>query len=61
MCDLLVMHPNFNYAQNIAQAVVPFLNHQNKTARETVKNACKTIFKEDKKHEITLKVCVHYF
>lgn len=57
MCDLLTSHPNFNYSQNIAQAVVPFLNHHNKTVREMVKEACKTVFKEDKKQEITLKVC----
>lgn len=56
MCDLLTTHPNFNYAENIAQAVVPFLNHHNRTAREIVSNACKTIIKEDKKQEITLKV-----
>lgn len=56
LSDLLVTHPYFNYAQNIAQAIVPFLNHPNKDVRDVVKAACDTIFKEDKKQEITLKV-----
>lgn len=54
MCDLLVTHPYFNYGQNIAQVVVPFMNNRNKNIRQLVKVACKTVFKEDKKEEITL-------
>lgn len=56
MCDLLVAHPYFNFAPNIAQAVIPFLNHSESQIREIVSLACKSIFKEDKKEEITLKV-----
>ncbi|CAG9853869.1 unnamed protein product [Phyllotreta striolata] len=56
LCDLLVTHPYFNFSQNIAQAVVPFMNNRSKDIREIVKNAVKTIFKEDKKEEITLKI-----
>lgn len=56
MCDLLVTHPYFNYADNIAQVVVPFLNNQRPTVREIVKNCCKTVFKEDKREQITLKI-----
>lgn len=56
LCDLLVTHPYFNFSQNIAQAVVPFLNNPRKNIREIAKNAIKTVFKEDKKEEITLKV-----
>ncbi|CAG9821319.1 unnamed protein product [Phaedon cochleariae] len=56
MCDLLVSHPYFNYSQNIAQALVPFLNNPNKAVRDTVKTSFKTIFKEDKKEEITLRI-----
>ncbi|XP_068894937.1 nucleolar complex protein 3 isoform X2 [Tenebrio molitor] len=56
LCDLLVTHPYFNFSQNIAQAVVPFLNNPRKNIREIAKNAIKTVFKEDKKEEITLKI-----
>lgn len=56
MCELLVSHPYFNYSQNIAQVLVPFLNNSRKSVRDTVKNAIKTVFKEDKKEEISLKV-----
>ncbi|KAJ8923990.1 hypothetical protein NQ315_006766 [Exocentrus adspersus] len=56
MCDLLVAHPYFNFAQNIAQAIVPFLNSHNKTVRETVNASVKAVIKEDKKEEITLKI-----
>ncbi|XP_017782223.1 PREDICTED: nucleolar complex protein 3 homolog [Nicrophorus vespilloides] len=56
MCDLLVSHPYFNFAQNIVQTIVPFLNNPNKNVRQLVAAACKTVFKEDKREEITLKV-----
>lgn len=56
MCELLVSHSYFNYSQNIAQAVVPFLNHRNESVRANVKTTCETIFREDKKGEITLRI-----
>ncbi|XP_050299793.1 nucleolar complex protein 3 homolog [Anthonomus grandis grandis] len=56
MCDLLVTHPYFNYSQNIAQVLVPFLNNSRKNIRDLVKNSICTVFKEDKKEEITLKI-----
>ncbi|XP_050510797.1 nucleolar complex protein 3 homolog isoform X3 [Diabrotica virgifera virgifera] len=56
MCELLITHPYFNFSQNIAQAVVPFLNNRDKSVRELVKTSVKTVFKEDKKDEITLKI-----
>lgn len=56
MCDLLVSNPYFNYSQNIAQVVVPCLNNPRKSVREIVKVAVKTVIKEDKKEEVTLKV-----
>lgn len=59
MCELLITHSYFNYSQNIAQVLVPFLNHKNEIVREKVKATCETIFTEDKKGEMTLKVsCV---
>ncbi|KAL1493764.1 hypothetical protein ABEB36_009457 [Hypothenemus hampei] len=56
LCSLLVSHPNFNYSQNIAQVIVPFLNHSRRDLRQGVKQSVITIFKEDKKQEITLKI-----
>lgn len=56
MCDLLVTHPYFNFSVNIVQAVIPLLNHKQASIRQTISLACKTVFKEDKKEEITLKV-----
>lgn len=56
MCELLIVHPYFNYAENIAQSVVPFLNHRHTPIREMVNSSIKTIFKQDKKGDITLKI-----
>lgn len=61
LCDLLVTHPHFNYAQNVAQAVVPFLNNSRAEVREIAKNCIKQVFKEDKKDEITLNVSKIWF
>lgn len=57
MCELLIEHPYFNYSENIASALIPFLNHRHRPIREMVNGCCKTIFKQDKKGDITLKVC----
>lgn len=56
LCDLLQAHPYFNYSENIAQAVIPFLNHTSITTREKVKIMCKNVFSEDQKGDITLKI-----
>lgn len=56
ICDLLVTHPYFNYSENIVQVVVPFLNNRNRNVREIVAGCCKTVFKEDKKEKISLKI-----
>ncbi|CAG9568368.1 unnamed protein product [Danaus chrysippus] len=55
MCSLLVARPNFNYATNIAQSVIPFLD-TTPEARNTVTEACTAVFKEDRKGEITLAI-----
>ncbi|OWR45940.1 Nucleolar complex protein 3, partial [Danaus plexippus plexippus] len=55
MCTLLVARPNFNYATNIAQSVIPFLD-TTPEARNTVTEACTDVFKEDNKGEITLAI-----
>ncbi|RVE52589.1 hypothetical protein evm_002708 [Chilo suppressalis] len=56
MSGLLVARPQFNYATNIAQSIVPFLDCKDPKARETVTDACKNVFNDDNKGEITLTV-----
>lgn len=53
LCELLIAHPYFNYSTNIAQILVSFLNVGNEKVRTTVKNSFVTIFKTDKRLEVT--------
>ncbi|XP_060806049.1 nucleolar complex protein 3 homolog [Amyelois transitella] len=55
MCDLLVSKPNFNYATNIAQSVIPYLDCET-SASEIVTDACGKVFVEDTKGDITLAI-----
>lgn len=56
MAGLLVARPNFNYATNIAQSVVPFLDSREQRARQIVTDACVSVFADDNKGDITLAV-----
>ncbi|XP_023953966.2 nucleolar complex protein 3 homolog [Bicyclus anynana] len=56
MATLLVARPNFNYATNIAQSVVPFLDSREPRARAIVSESFASVFTEDKKGEITLAI-----
>ncbi|KAJ0172059.1 hypothetical protein K1T71_012032 [Dendrolimus kikuchii] len=56
MSGLLVARPNFNYATNIAQSVIPYLDCRNESARNIVSESCANVFAEDKKGEITLTI-----
>ncbi|XP_045779458.1 nucleolar complex protein 3 homolog isoform X1 [Maniola jurtina] len=56
MAGLLVARPNFNYATNIAQSVIPFLDSREHAARQVVTDSCEQVFAEDKKGEITLTI-----
>ncbi|CAH0731328.1 unnamed protein product, partial [Brenthis ino] len=56
MCSMLAARPNFNYATNIAQSVVPLLGCRLPEAREEVTACCEQLFKEDSKGEITLTI-----
>lgn len=55
MCELLVAHPHFNFANNILHAVCPVLTSTHTAARTTVKNAVEEVFKGDKRGEISLE------
>ena len=39
MCDLLVAHPQFNFAPNMVNLLVPYLNSRNDGDRATAKSA----------------------
>ncbi|KAL0868219.1 hypothetical protein ABMA27_007754 [Loxostege sticticalis] len=56
MCGVLEARPQFNYATNIAQSVVPYLDCPEEQAREIVTECCRNVFNEDKKGEITLAI-----
>lgn len=53
MCQLLVAHPHFNFAQNILHAITPLLNHTDEATRTMVKEAVKQIFQSDMRGEIS--------
>ncbi|KAG6451297.1 hypothetical protein O3G_MSEX007058 [Manduca sexta] len=56
MCGLLVARPQFNYATNIAQSVVPYLDCRDERARQIVTESCVAVFADDKKGDITLTI-----
>jgi nucleolar complex protein 3 len=56
MCDLLVAHPYFNYSHNLVQMLVPYLNHPLSAVRQLCANSICTVFRNDKKGEISLEV-----
>ena len=39
MCDLLVSHPQFNFAPNMVNLLVPYLNSRDDGDRATAKSA----------------------
>ncbi|XP_053615833.1 nucleolar complex protein 3 [Plodia interpunctella] len=55
MCDLLTSRPHFNYATNIAQSVIPYLDCE-PSASELVTDACRKVFADDNKGDITLVI-----
>ncbi|XP_047994927.1 nucleolar complex protein 3 homolog [Leguminivora glycinivorella] len=56
LCGLLVARPMFNYATNIAQTTVPFLDCGHTDAADIATECAKTVFQEDAKGEITLTI-----
>ncbi|CAH0385163.1 unnamed protein product [Bemisia tabaci] len=54
LSDLLVAHPYFNYAKNIAQLLVVYLNYKDPGIRTIVAKGIKQIFRQDKKGLISL-------
>lgn len=56
MSDLLVAKPYFNFASNIANYLVPFLNNHSRTIRTLVATCFGQVFKEDRRGEISLNI-----
>jgi hypothetical protein len=56
MCDLLVAHPYFNFSHNLVQMLVPYLNHSLPSVRQLCANSICTVFRNDKRGEISLEV-----
>nr|CAD7409092.1 unnamed protein product [Timema poppensis] len=56
LCDLLVAHPYFNFSKNLVQMLVPFLNCRLPSIRQTCAKCFKTVFRGDKRGQITLDI-----
>ena len=48
MCDLLVAHPQFNFAANMVNLLVPYLNSRDEGDRATAKSAVQVHNSTDK-------------
>ncbi len=55
MCQLLVVHPHFNFAKNILHAITPILTSGHPGARNMVKKTLEEVFKGDMRGEISLE------
>ena len=53
LMELLVSHPEFNYAENIIQFSVAYLNSSNVKLRQTVKEGIIKLFKNDKRGQVS--------
>lgn len=56
LCELLTVHPYFNYSTNIAQLLVTLLNCQNSNVRDVIHKTFVKLFKTDKRLDLTLHV-----
>lgn len=56
MCELLISHSYFNYAENIGHLLTLYLDNTNANIRKKVEETFIQIFKEDKKGTISLVV-----
>lgn len=56
MCELLTVHPYFNFSVNIANYILPLLDNKRSSVREKVVRCISQIFKEDKRGQLSLTV-----
>ncbi|XKL69442.1 hypothetical protein PGB90_007211 [Kerria lacca] len=54
LCELLMAHPYFNYADNIIHLLTLYLDSSNESVRKVVENCYKDIFHDDKRGLISL-------
>ncbi|XP_055707209.1 nucleolar complex protein 3 homolog [Phlebotomus papatasi] len=56
LCELVLAHPNFNFSPNIGQTLVYLSNSRFPQIREKVNQCFRTIFKTDKRLDLTLHI-----
>lgn len=56
LCELLVTHPYFNFADNIVHLLTLYLDNPDESVRKTVENCYSQIFHDDKRGLISLIV-----
>lgn len=56
MCELLTIHPYFNFSVNIANYLLPLLDNKRNSVREKIAQCFSKIFKEDKRGQLSLTV-----
>lgn len=56
MCELLAVHPYFNFSVNIANYVLPLLDNKRSNIREKVAQCISQIFKEDKRGQLSFTI-----
>lgn len=61
MCELLTIHPYFNFSVNIANYILPLLDNKRSSVREKVAQSISQIFKEDKRSQLSLTVSYKHF
>lgn len=56
ICELLTVHPYFNFSVNITNYILPLLDNKRSSVRERVAQCISQIFKEDKRGQLSLTV-----
>ncbi|XP_011170713.2 nucleolar complex protein 3 homolog [Solenopsis invicta] len=56
MCELLTIHPYFNFSVNIANYLLPLLDNKRNSVREKIAQCFSKIFKEDKRGQLSLTI-----
>ena len=59
LCDVLVTHPQFNYATNIIKLVMPYMDIRSNVASDVVKTAFEQVFRADRRGEVSLDAVKH--
>jgi nucleolar complex protein 3 len=60
MCELLTVHPYFNFSINIASYIILFLDNKRSNIREKTMQCVSQVFKEDKRGQLSLTVRIYH-